>query len=134
MNKKQVILYFADLLKEKGIEPSFKYPGMYSKMKRSGVTDILMDFQEETIKKILETIVNEYGTGKIRSDLIKYPLNMDVITRKWVVERAVQLVSISEAEKRKQESQLEEKRVVSSERQEKAIQSIMERIKRGKSE
>jgi hypothetical protein len=132
MSKKFVVTTFRDLLKEKGIEDKFSYPQVYAKMKKSGVDPLFEGMKEEQVKNVLTFIVNEYGNGAIKSDLIKFPLNIQVVTRKWVVEKAIQLHDKEQKKVEEDMSRIEEQSVEATRRNKKSISSIMDRVKKNK--
>lgn len=134
MTKKEIVAYFRGLLKDKGIDQKFNYGQVYGKMKNQGIDQLFSELKNFEIKRVLEFIVEEYGNGQIKSDLIKYPLNIQVLTRKWVVEKAIQLVKKESQAKKEEQSQMNEQVVEADKRQSLAIESIMDRIKGRKTE
>jgi hypothetical protein len=131
MTKKEIVSYFNGLLKDKGITKRIHYPVVYKKMENQNIVGMLHELKNNEIKRTLEVIVEEYGQGKIKSNLIQYPLDINVLTRKWVVEKAIQIMKTEKETEKEKESQIEKQSVVAEERQDKAIQSIMSRIKKG---
>jgi hypothetical protein len=129
MGKKDIVVYFKDLLNEKGIESKFSFPQVYGKMKSQGIDEMFSELKNNEIKRTLEVIVEEYGNGQIKSNLIQYPLNIQVITRKWVVEKAIQIMNKEKNGEKEKVSQLEQQSVEATKRNEKALSSIMARIK-----
>ncbi|UKL30019.1 helix-turn-helix domain-containing protein [Bacillus phage PK2] len=130
MTKKEIVSYFKELLKDKGVDKRIHYPMVYKKMDNQNIVGMLHELKNNEIKRTLEVIVEEYGQGKIKSNMIQYPLDVNVLTRKWVVEKGIQIMRAEKNSEKEQRSQMEKQSVEATERQDKAIQSIMSRIKK----
>lgn len=123
MTNKQIVSYFVGLLKEKGIDKKPFYPQLMKQMKN--IEDLFEPLKNNDIKRVCEIIVEQYESWGTN---IQYPLEPNVISRKWVIERA-----LKELTKKKEEvSQIEKQSVEATKRNETSISSIMGRIKKNK--
>jgi hypothetical protein len=121
MSNKEIVSHFKSLIEGKtGEKQKVHYPKVMSMLKKvEGEFDGLIN---NDIKRLLSIVVENYDSWSSP----EYPLKVEVISRKWVIERAKK-----ELEKSKMElSQMEQQTVVASERQKVALDSIMSRIKK----
>jgi hypothetical protein len=125
MTNKQIVSYFTGLLKDKGIETKFSYPAVMKKMKT--VELLFADLINNEIKKVCEVIVAEYGAGEIKSNLNEYPLNIHLLSRKWVVEKAINLVK----KEKENSSQMKERSVEDNKVTISSVSRILGRKKKG---
>jgi hypothetical protein len=120
MTNKEIVSHFKGLLEEKGITKKPNYPRLMKQMKT--IEPLFKNLINNEIKKVLVIVVENYESWSSP----QYPLEVGVVARKWVIERA-----IKELDKEKQEeSQIQEQTVEATKRQSKAIDSIMSRIKK----
>jgi hypothetical protein len=121
MSNKEIVSHFKSLIEEKtGEKQKVHYPKVMTMLKKvEGEFDGLIN---NDIKRLLSIVVENYESWSSP----QYPLKVEVISRKWVLDRAKK-----ELEKNKRElSQMQEQNVVASERQKVALDSIMSRIKK----
>jgi biotin operon repressor len=120
MTSKEVVSYFFGLLKDKGIDKKPYYPRLMKQMK--AVEPLFSDLINNDIKKVCEIISEQYDSWNSNA---QYPLEVSVIGRKWVWERAIKELS----KEKEAVSQIETQSVEATKRNEKALSSIMDRIK-----
>ncbi|MGG3561640.1 hypothetical protein ABES03_08550 [Neobacillus rhizosphaerae] len=121
MTNKQIVSYFNGILKDKGIDKKPNYPRLMKQMKI--VEPLFSELINNDIKKVCEIVADQYETWGNNS---LYPLEVSVIARRWVVERA-----LKELKKEKESvSQMKEQSVEATKRNDVALSSIMARIKR----
>ncbi|MEH7116921.1 hypothetical protein V7128_05765 [Neobacillus vireti] len=121
MTNKQIVSYFNGILKDKGIDKKPSYPRLMKQMKT--VELLFAELINNDIKKVCEIVADQYETWGSNS---QYPLEVSVIARKWVVERALKELKKEKAAV----SQMKEQYVEATKRNDIALSSIMSRIRK----
>jgi hypothetical protein len=122
MSPKEVVTLFVEAMKETNREYKVVW-GRDMKLAKSFLSTV-EDLKNNEKKEVIKHVVENYEKWSTNS--AKYPLQISTLKIEWIQSKARDLMK----EEKNKVSQIENQSVVAEERQDKAIQSIMSRIKK----
>jgi hypothetical protein len=123
LKNKDIIAVFCDSFEKKYVTPYKRNYKMDNKFTTQFLKAVDPNMKNNEVKRLVEIIVENYESWS--NNTAKYPLTIRTLTLEWVRERAMKEMS----KEKENVSQIEKQSVEATKRNDKALSSIMARIK-----